>query len=298
MSRSVLVTGAAKGIGRATVLRLARSGWRVFAGVRRVEDGAALRAAAAVAGEPAGGARVDAGDVARGDIVPVLLDVTDAAQIAAAADAIGDATGGALHGVVNNAGIAVAGPLEFLPVAALRRQLEVNVVGQIAVTQAMLPLVRAARGRLVFVGSIAGRSAMPFVGPYSASKFALEALADTLRVELLPWQIHVALIEPGVIATPIWETSIDAALAMLAEVPPAMNEYYGERLAAIQRRAERGVGGLPPDVVARAIAHALAASRPRTRYLIGRDARVRLWMERVLPDRARDRVIDRMLERL
>src|SRR5690606_21834854 len=151
-------------------------------------------------------------------VVPVLLDVTDDAQIAAGAEAIRSATGGALHGVVNNAGIAVAGPLEFLPVAALRRQLDVNVIGQIAVTQALLPMVRAARGRLVFVGSIAGRSALPYVGPYSASKFALEALADTLRVELMPWHIHVALIEPGVIATPIWQTSIDAALAMLEQV--------------------------------------------------------------------------------
>lgn len=296
MSRAVLVTGASKGIGQAAVLRLARSGWHVFAGVRREEDGHALRAAAADDADAA--ARTGADDAARGDVVPVLLDVSDDAQIAAAAEAIRSATGGALHGVVNNAGIAVAGPLEFLPVAALRRQLDVNVIGQIAVTQAMLPMVRAAQGRLVFVGSIAGRSALPFVGPYSASKFALEALADTLRVELMPWHIHVALIEPGVIATPIWQTSIDAALAMLEQVPPAMNEYYGERLAAIQRRAERGVGGLPPDVVARTIEHALDAPRPRTRYLIGRDARLRLWMERVLPDRARDRVIDRMLERL
>ncbi len=186
MNRSVLVTGAAKGIGRATVLRLARGGWRVFAGVRHAEDGEALRAAAAGDGDAA--ARSGASEAARGSVVPVLLDVTDDAQIAAAADAIRNATDGLLHGVVNNAGIAVAGPLEFLPVAALRRQLDVNVIGQVAVTQAMLPLVRAARGRLVFVGSIAGRSAMPFVGPYSASKFALEALADTLRVELLPWR--------------------------------------------------------------------------------------------------------------
>jgi len=277
---SVLVTGASKGIGEATVLRLAGAGWRVFGGVRREEDGAALRERA---GE---------------SVVPVLLDVTDAAQIEAAAATIRAATGGALQGVVNNAGIAVAGPLEFLPPEALRRQLEVNVIGQLAVTQAMMPMIRAASGRIVMVGSISGRSAMPFVGPYSASKFAMEALADTLRVELLPWRIHVALIEPGMIATPIWQTSIDAALSMLETASPVVMEYYGERLGAIRRRAERGMGGLAPDVVARAIEHALTSSSPRTRYLIGRDARLRLWLERVLPDRMRDRVIDTALERL
>ncbi|MHB1170743.1 MAG: SDR family oxidoreductase [Longimicrobiales bacterium] len=277
---SVLVTGASKGIGEATALRLAGAGWQVFAGVRREADGEAL--------QQRGGEAV----------VPVLLDVTDSEQIAAAAEVMREATGGVLHGVVNNAGMAVAGPLEFLPPESLRRQLDVNVVGQVAVTQAVLPMIRATRGRIVMIGSIAGRSALPFVGPYSASKFALEAIADTLRVELMPWGVHVSLIEPGVIATPIWQTSIDAALAMLEDAPPVVMEYYGERLGAIRRRAERGTGGMPPDVVARAIERALTSSTPRTRYMIGRDAKLRLWLERVLPDRARDRVIDAALERL
>lgn len=277
---SVLVTGASKGIGEATALRLAGAGWRVFAGVRREADGEAL--------QQRGGEAV----------VPVLLDVTDSEQIAAAAEVIREATGGVLHGVVNNAGMAVAGPLEFLPPESLRRQFDVNVVGQVAVTQAVLPMIRAARGRIVMIGSIAGRSALPFVGPYSASKFALEAIADTLRVELMPWGVHVSLIEPGVIATPIWQTSIDAALAMLEDAPPVVTEYYGERLGAIRRRAERGTGGMSPDVVARVIERALTSSTPRTRYMIGRDAKLRLWLERVLPDRARDRVIDAALERL
>lgn len=277
---SVLVTGASKGIGEATALRLAGAGWQVFAGVRREADGEAL--------QQRGGEAV----------VPVLLDVTDSEQIAAAAEVMREATGGVLHGVVNNAGMAVAGPLEFLPPESLRRQLDVNVVGQVAVTQAVLPMIRAARGRIVMIGSIAGRSALPFVGPYSASKFALEAIADTLRVELMPWGVHVSLIEPGVIATPIWQTSIDAALAMLEDAAPVVMEYYGERLGAIRRRAERGTGGMSPDVVARVIERALTSSTPRTRYMIGRDAKLRLWLERVLPDRARDRVIDAALERL
>lgn len=279
MTRAVLVTGASRGIGHATSVRLANAGWRVFAGVRRREDGEALRERST-------------------SIEPVLLDITDGAQIAAVVERIGEATGSALHGIVNNAGIAVAGPLEFLPLAELRRQLEVNVVGQMAVTQAMLPMLRAAQGRIVFIGSIAGLSAMPFTGPYSASKFALEALADSLRVELRPWGIEVVLIEPGVIATPIWETSTAAADRILADAPPTLQEFYGERLEGLRRRAAKGMEGLPPDVVAKAIEHALTANTPRTRYLIGRDARTRLWLERMLPARARDRVISWALGRL
>lgn len=277
--RAVLVTGAAKGIGRATALRLARGGWRVFAGVRRDQDGATLRAQ-------------------HDGIEPVQLEVTDAHQIAAAAAQIEEATGGELHGVVNNAGIALGGPLEYLPPGELRHQLNVNVVGQVAVTQAILPMLRRARGRIVFVGSISGRSAVPFTGAYAASKHALEAIADAWRVELMPFGVEVVLIEPGVIATPIWETSIAAGDRMLAGAPPALQQDYGKQLAALRRHAERGNEGLDADVVARAIEHALTASSPKTRYLIGNDARLRLWLQRLLPDRARDRLIAWRLGRM
>ena len=277
--RAVLVTGAAKGIGRATALRLARGGWRVFAGVRRDQDGAALRAQ-------------------HEGIEAVRLDVTNAEQIAAAAAQIEEVTGGELHGVVNNAGIAVGGPLEYLPAGELRHQLDVNVVGQVAVTQAVLPMLRRARGRIVFVGSISGRSAVPFTGAYAASKHALEAIADAWRVELMPFGVQVVLIEPGVIATPIWETSIAAGDRMLAGAPPSLEQDYGKKLAALRRHAERGNEGLDADVVARAIEHALTASSPKTRYLIGNDARLRLWLQRLLPDRARDRLIAWRLDRM
>ena len=277
--RAVLVTGAAKGIGRATALRLARGGWRVFAGVRRDQDGAELRAQ-------------------HDGIQPVQLEVTDAEQIAVAASQIEDASGGALHGVVNNAGIALGGPLEYLPPGELRRQLDVNVVGQVAVTQAVLPMLRHARGRIVFVGSISGRSAVPFTGAYAASKHALEAIADAWRVELMPFGVDVVLIEPGVIATPIWETSIAAGDRMLAGAPPSLEQDYGKKLAALRRHAERGNEGLDADVVARTIEHALTASSPKTRYLIGNDARLRLWLQRLLPDRARDRLIAWRLDRM
>jgi NAD(P)-dependent dehydrogenase (short-subunit alcohol dehydrogenase family) len=278
---TVLVTGAAKGIGEACALRLARTGHQVFAGVRSLTDGARL------------------GDQAGGRVLPVLLEVTDAAQIAAAARLIEqELSGNGLDGLVNNAGIAVAGPLEFLPIDALRRQLEVNVIGQMAVTQAMLPLIRRARGRIVNIGSIAGRSALPMAGAYAASKHAMEALTDTLRMELLPWGIEVAIVEPGVIATPIWTTSIAAAQELSRIMPPQAVEFYGRVIEAITRGATSATTqGLPPDRVAEVVEHALFAKKPRTRYVVGRDARARLLLER-LPDRMRDRLITRKLEKL
>ncbi|PYR57414.1 MAG: short-chain dehydrogenase/reductase, partial [Acidobacteria bacterium] len=172
VTRRVLITGSSTGIGEACARRLDAAGWRVFAGVRREEDGQRLRA----------------GMSSR--LTPVLLEVTDAASMARAARTIGvEGADAGLDGLVNNAGIAVAGPLEYLPIADFRRQLEVNVVGPLAVTQALLPAIRARRGRIVLMGSIAGRMTVPFLGPYSASKFALEAMADALRVELQPWDI-------------------------------------------------------------------------------------------------------------
>ena len=172
---SVLVTGAARGIGRATVLRLAGAGWDVVAGVRRAADGEALTATAGAAGR----------------ITPLQLDVSDAGQVAALDGALPQR----LDAVVNNAGVVVSGPIEAVPPAELRRQLDVNVVGQVAVTQAVLPRLRAARGRVVFVSSLSGRVSTPMTGAYSASKFALEAVADALRMELRPWGVRVVLVE-------------------------------------------------------------------------------------------------------
>jgi NAD(P)-dependent dehydrogenase (short-subunit alcohol dehydrogenase family) len=278
---AVLVTGASKGIGQACALRLAARGHLVFAGVRRAQDGDILH------------------DRGGQQIVPLILDVTDSAAIENATAAIAQRVGAeGLAGLVNNAGIALAGPLEFLPVSELRRQFEVNVIGQIAVTQALLPLLRKARGRIVNIGSIAGRSALPIVGAYAASKHALEALSDALRVELLPWGIQVALIEPGVIATPIWQTSIDTAERTLATLPDNARQYYGRIMDALKRRAQGGaVRGLPAERVAQVVEHALFDRKPRTRYVVGRDARVRLLLQK-LPDRWRDRLIARRLERL
>ncbi|HSL70239.1 MAG TPA: SDR family oxidoreductase, partial [Longimicrobiales bacterium] len=277
----VLITGASKGIGAACVRQLAAAGHRIFAGVRRRADAEPLVA--------------DLGD----RVIPVLLEVTSPEQIETAARQVEQTVGDqGLHGLVNNAGIAVAGPLEFLPIDELRRQLEINVIGQIAVTQALMPALRKATGRIVFMGSISGRSALPITGAYAASKFALEALSDALRVELLPWGIRVVIIEPGVVVTPIWETSLAAGLALFDRMPARLQEYYGTVIDAVRRRARSGASrGMPAEHVAEVVETALFANRPRPRYLVGRDAHARALFEK-LPDRWRDRIIARRLARL
>lgn len=218
-----------------------------------------------------------AGDAPEGT-EEVLLDVTDPPELQLAE----------LDGLVNNAGIAVAGPLEFLPAEELRRQLEVNVVGQMRMVQLLLPALRASRGRIVTVGSISGRSALPFLGAYAMSKFALEAMTDALRVELRPWGIHVAIVEPGTIKTPMWTRE-------RPDPPAEAVELYGARIAAFAEFArKRSQGGAPADAVAEVVEDALTADRPRARYLVGRDARLRAGVER-LPNRIRDRVYKRVL---
>jgi NAD(P)-dependent dehydrogenase (short-subunit alcohol dehydrogenase family) len=192
----------------------------------------------------------------------------------------------------------VSGPLEFVPVDELRRQLEVNVIGQVAVTQAFLPALRRSRGRIVNVGSVGGRVALPLLGPYAASKFALEGLTDSLRRELRGLGVPVAIVEPGAVATAIWDKGTAAAEELMAAMPPEVEEVYGPTIAAMRRRAgEAARRGIPPEQVAEAVAHALTARRPRTRYPVGRDARLRIRLAGLLPDRAFDALVARQLSR-
>lgn len=277
VSRAVVVTGASTGIGHACALHLDRLGFTVFAGLRREADAEALRGQAS------------------GRLTPVMLDVTRPHEIQQAAGRVAEAVGEAgLAGLVNNAGIAVGGPLEFLPIDALRHQLDVNLVGQVAVTQAFLPLLRRGSGRIIHIGSLSGVIALPFIGAYSASKFALEAVADALRVELRPWNIHVSIVEAGEIDTPIWNKSLAGADEMLASLPPQGRAWYGTVLAGVRGRlAERR--GLPADRVAGAVVHALTARRPKTRYRVGRGVRLKIFFWRILPDRLRDWLIAQVL---
>ena len=275
--KSVLVTGASTGIGRATSLYLDVKGWRVFGGVRKEADADSLRAE--------GSER----------LVPLMLDVTDASQIAAAARTIEERVGEAgLDGLVNNAGIAVPGPLETLPIEDFRRQVEVNLTAQVAVTQAMLPALRKARGRIVFITSIGGLMAFPMFGAYHAAKFGLEAVGDVFRQELKPWGISVAVVEPGSIATPIWERGMDEADAVEGRAGAGHADLYGRSIAVYREVAMRTAArGIPPEKVAARIEHALSARRPRTRYLVGADARGQALAAKLLPARLVDRLIAR-----
>ncbi len=276
---NVVITGASTGIGKACAIDLDARGFTVFATVRREADGKALEAEASPR------------------LRTLFLDVTDPASIAAAAETVAEAVGEAgVRGLVNNAGIAMAGPLELMPLDAFRRQLEVNVTGQVAVTQAFLPLVRKARGRIVNVGSIGGISVLPFVGAYCASKFALEAVTDALRMELAPWGIAVVIVEPGSVATPIWGKGEAYAEEILERADPAATALYREMMEKMRRLvAETGEKGASPDAVAAVVRHALTARRPKTRYIVGRMARVRWVLQRLLPDRLRDRILLRRI---
>jgi NAD(P)-dependent dehydrogenase (short-subunit alcohol dehydrogenase family) len=278
MSGGVLITGASTGIGEATALRLDKAGFRVFAGVRKPEDGERLEAQAS-------------------DRLRVIhpLDVTDADSIAAAAAQVEEELAGEpLRGIVNNAGIALGGPLEALPLEDLRKQLEVNTVAPVAVAQAFIPMLRRSKGRIVNISSIGGRVPQPFVGPYVISKFGVEAVNDVLRLELMGFGIDVVAIEPGTISTPIWEKGSAQVDEMLGKMTDEQRELYRKRLAKIpkvlERQAKRGVS---PEKVADAIEKALTAKRPRTRYLVG-DAYVLLALKTLLPTRLMDKLLYRL----
>jgi NAD(P)-dependent dehydrogenase (short-subunit alcohol dehydrogenase family) len=216
----------------------------------------------------------------------LVFDVTDPVSMGHAATAVDE-----LDGLVANAGVAIAAPLEVLPPDELTRQLDVNVVGQLRTLQAFLPALRRRHGRVVLMGSIAGRSSLPFLGAYAMSKFALEAMADSLRVELAPEGMHVAIVQPGTIATPIWTKP----QRNTTDLPPEIVARYGVRIERFRAAAAaRSAKGVPPDEVARVVEHALTAEKPRTRYIVGPDAKRRARLQR-LPDRARDRLLQRFL---
>jgi NAD(P)-dependent dehydrogenase (short-subunit alcohol dehydrogenase family) len=274
--KTVVITGASKGIGRATALHLAKSGFTVFAGVRAQADADSLRAEA------------------NGAVRPVLLDISDSAQIAAAVETVRAVVGEhGLSALVNNAGIAVPAPLEFMPLDDFRHQIEINLTAQLAVTQAFLPCLRQARGRIVNVSSIGGRVAGGMLGAYHASKFALEALSDALRIELAPAGIDVVIVEPGNIATPIWESGAATFERLLGRMSPQVMQVYGEPIAKTRANVARSsANATSPETVARTIAAALTARRPRTRYLVGLDARIAARILANLPARLRDRAMN------
>jgi NAD(P)-dependent dehydrogenase (short-subunit alcohol dehydrogenase family) len=272
LDQAVVITGASSGIGRACALLLAREGFQVFAGVRRPEDGDKLAAEA--------GHR----------LIPLIIDVTDIASITAAVkDVTVRLQGRGLGGLVNIAGIGVSGPLEYVTTAEVLRIFQVNVFGQLAVTQAFMPLIRKARGRIVNMSSVGAHLALPFGGVLTASKGAMGLMSDALRMELRPFGIRVCVVEPGAIRTPAVEKTLGDVEGVIRLLPTEGARWYGDMLRAFTKRAyDTELNGSPPEVVARAVHHALTAARPRIRYTVGKGAKLLTIMPRLLPDRFLD----------
>lgn len=267
---TVLVTGASRGIGRAIAARLAEAGWDVLAAARRPADAESL-----VAEHP-------------GRITPIALDITDEEQVAA----LGATLPPTLDAIVNNAGIAVGGPIEAVPAAELRRQLEVNVVGQAAVTQAVLPRLRSARGRIVFVSSVSGRIATPLTGAYNASKFALEGMADAMRLELAPWGIKVVVVEPAQTDTEMWQQADTQLETEVAAMSPEHRALYAKHIEGARKMIPRlQKMAVPPANVAAVVETALTARRPRARYVVGRTNQVQAAIAKVTPTPVLDAVL-------
>jgi NAD(P)-dependent dehydrogenase (short-subunit alcohol dehydrogenase family) len=275
-SRAIIVTGASTGIGRAAALWMDARGFQVFAGVRKDADADALREAAS------------------DRLTPIQLDVTKKESIQSAATTVDEILGDApLWGIVNNAGIAVGGPLELIDVDELRWQFEVNVFGLVQTTQAFLPAIRRGQGgRVVNIGSAGGKVVTPFMAPYNASKFAVEAITDSMRQEMRPWDIYASCVEPGAIKTEIWgkgEDTIDQVAENLGE---RGTELYGHIIAAFAKKIGKMQDiAAPVDLVSRAVEHALIAKRPKTRYVVGKDARTGIFLRWLLPDVAMDAFI-------
>lgn len=274
--QSLLITGASSGIGRACALYFAGQGWRVFAGVRQNADAERLRSQG---GE---------------NLTPLFLDVTQAEQISEAAQIVaGELEGQGLTALINNAGIAFPGPLAYVPLADLEKHLAVNVTGQIAVTQAFLPLLRRAGGRVVMMSSMGGKNAIPFFGAYCGSKFALEGISDALRLELRPLGVRVIVLEPGAIDTPIWEKSAGESGEMFGDYPPSAFDDYGKQLQGLGKSVTQ-MGGASVETVVAVVERALTVKRPKARYALDNFSRLRALIE-LLPTPLRDRLVARQI---
>lgn len=276
---AVVITGASTGIGLACALELDRRGYQVFAGVRKEADAQRLRGQ----GSPR--------------LTPVMLDITIDSSIQSAAQQIREAVGSkGLAGLINNAGAALVGPVEMVPMDRIRQQFEVNVFGHLAVSQALIPLLRIAHGRLINISSLNGILPVPFFGPYTASKYALEAFSDCMRVELAKWGIHVVVVEPGGVRTPIWEKSKKVNEEVLGHAPPTVMDLYGDGIAAVRKSAaEMERTGQPVERIVEAVWQALTARRPKTRYLCGFQTYLSRMLKRWCSDRFRDRILGNML---
>ena len=275
--KTVVITGTSSGIGRACVSRMIQSGWRVFATIRKPEHGVQLQSEFGT------------------NLTPLIMDVTDRPSIKAAAEQVSKLQGSGLDGLVNVAGIGMARPIEYVTPGDLQQIFDINVFGQIAVTQAFLPLLRKAHGRVVNISSVGAHIAIPFGSLINASKSAFGSFSDSLRLELHPFGVRVCVVEPGAIKTPAVEKTLGNIEAVIEGLPRSGAEQYGAMLKKFVRRAyEREMNGSSPDVVARAVHHALTSQRPRTRYQAGKHAKLLTILPKILPDRLLDLILLRI----
>lgn len=278
-NKTILITGCSTGFGRITALHLAQRGWRVLATVRHEADAASLLVEAMSKN-------------VKDNVVPLLCDITDDAQVRALAAQVRALTS-TLEALLNNAGTAYAAPLELLPLNELRAQLNLNVVAQLAVTQALLPLLKAARGLIINVSSVGGKIALPVTGAYNMSKFALEAMSDVLRVELVPFGVRVVVIEPGSSPTAIWQTSLHRAEKTMEAVSA---DAYAPLIETVRKSAaERAIKGFPPELFATTVEEILNAAKPKTRYALPGSIRQRLFLRWLMSDEWWDKQVRKML---
>lgn len=273
--RAVVVTGCSTGIGRTCALELVGRGYHVFGSVRSDADAEALQKEAGAG------------------LTPIRMDVTDYDAVSKAAAAVEDALGetGRLVGLVNNAGIAVYGPLELLPIETFRQQFEINVLGYLAVTKAFIPLLRRDKGRVVMIGSSSAYLTPPFLGPYASSKCALESMSDALRRELAPWGIEVVVMQPGAVITPLWDKSVDSGDAWFEGLPESERRLYEQGYGAMRKTfLDKSGRGIPVEKLAKRVAEVLEMKSPRTRYRMGTDTFGYLLMS-MLPDKVVDMMV-------
>jgi len=277
--RAVVVTGASTGIGKATALALDAIGFKVFAAVRKEADGVALSREATPT------------------LRPMLLDVTDPSSIALGVETVRETAKGELYGLVNNAEVGLGGPLELVPVSETRKLMEVNVIGLLATTRAFIPLLRKARGRIVNIRSLAGIVAMPGASSYAASKFAVQAITDSLRLELAPFGVLVTIVDPGAVESALWEKGKEKKKAILESAPRELLDLYAPLIELGKKLGEDPPGIQPSSSVAVDVIHALISGKPRPRYLVGPGAKkaVKLaWM----PVRLRDWLLTRFMNQV
>ncbi len=277
-SRTVLITGCSSGIGHATALLLAERGFRVLAGVRCPQQ---------------------AEELSRPELSllePLLLDVTKEDEVAHAVELVQKTSPNGLYGLINNAGLGLPAAVELSNLDEVRQVFEVNTIGPLRMIQSFLPLLRAGSGRVINMSSMNGTMALPMVGAYSASKFALEALSDTLRVELRPWQIPVSIIRPGQVRTLIFDKARESLDIHSARIPTELKSGYGKMYAQAAKFNDRGSrSSTSPEKVARVVLQALQAKWPRTHYHVGLDAYGMKLAQSLVPQRLIDRVLARTM---